>query len=262
MARRRMIDPMFWASEHNMHLCFRQRLLFIGLISNSDDEGRLKGNVNFIRAVVFPYDDFSGEVIAEDLELLVKEEMIIWYTIEDEKGREAQYIQISNWYKYQRVDKPRPSIYPPPETGWNDSDNDSENDSQNDYTLKRNEKNGNEEKLKEKKRNVRKEPFSDQSVSGKRPDSVEFIHLSQDHPFLAQIPKLGNDPKNTIEVNRIMRLIEKFGIKKIRWGYSLCLEAIEQGRCNNPPAFFESAVQRDFKMHPGSRAAEIYKGLQ
>ena len=40
MARRRMIDPNFWESEDVSRLSLFARLLFIGMISNADDEGR------------------------------------------------------------------------------------------------------------------------------------------------------------------------------------------------------------------------------
>jgi hypothetical protein len=46
MARRRMIDPTFWKDPGVRKLTFAERLRFIGLISNSDDEGRTKERVN------------------------------------------------------------------------------------------------------------------------------------------------------------------------------------------------------------------------
>jgi len=138
MARRRMIDPGIWTSEHNLNLIFRQRLLFIGLISNADDAGRIKGNPNFVRAVVFPYDDIPKLATENDLQVLEKEGLIQRYNCED-----VDYIQLKKWDKYQRIDKPQPSKIPI--HSRNGSMNGSWNDSKNDSRLK-------ERKLKEKKR--------------------------------------------------------------------------------------------------------------
>ena len=126
-----MLDPGFWASSHNERLIFRQRLLFLGLISNADDEGRVKGNLNFIRALIFPYDDIESNQIEDDLVKLMEEGLIIRYI---HKG--LAYIQIAKWQTYQRIDKPTRSILPPcpefPDIPPNDSKNESENDSKND----------------------------------------------------------------------------------------------------------------------------------
>ena len=43
MARKRMIDPNIWDSEDFSKLSILGRLLFIGMFSNADDEGRGKG---------------------------------------------------------------------------------------------------------------------------------------------------------------------------------------------------------------------------
>lgn len=138
MARRRMIDPNFWQSEDVAKLTIRQRLLFIGLFSNADDEGKLRGNPAFIRSIIFPYEDFSLGEIETDLNCIEAVGSIIQYSVEG-----SRYILIVNWKKFQRVDKPQPSVIPNPVK--NDSENDSKNDSESDSVLK-------ERKLKELKR--------------------------------------------------------------------------------------------------------------
>lgn len=144
MARRRMIDPNFWQSEDVYKLTIRQRLLFIGLFSNADDEGKLRGNPAFIRSIIFPYEDFNISDIEHDLLMIKQIESIKQYEIEGSK-----YIKITNWFKFQRVDKPQPSMIPNPinnesNNESNNDSNDQENDQENDYCLK-------EKKLKEKK---------------------------------------------------------------------------------------------------------------
>jgi hypothetical protein len=120
MARRRMIDPNFWQSEDVSKLTIRQRLLFIGIFSNADDEGKLRGNPAFVRSAVFPYEDFTLRDIEDDLNKVESIGSIHQYEVEGSK-----YIRLINWKKFQRVDKPQGSVIPDPVE--NDSKNDSEN---------------------------------------------------------------------------------------------------------------------------------------
>jgi DnaD/phage-associated family protein len=117
MARRRMIDPNFWASQDVRKLTYRQRLLAIGLFSIADDEGRGIAHPAYIRSQVFPYDDISVREIAEDMEALQKHLSIVFYTASDD-----QYYAWLNWEKWQNVQKPQKSLIPPPpESVENDS---------------------------------------------------------------------------------------------------------------------------------------------
>ena len=139
MARRRMIDPGFWGSEHNLTLSIFDRLFWIGLISNADDEGRLRGNPNYLRGIIFPYDEVSSDEVLTSLARLSEQGLILIYYDKDEKS----YIQITKWLEYQRIDKPQPSkfpsaddegmqpLYTPTNKATNDSENDSENRSEN-----------------------------------------------------------------------------------------------------------------------------------
>lgn len=57
MARRRMIVPEIWQSESFAQLSILAKLVFIGLFSNADDEGRGIANPVYIKSILFPYDD-------------------------------------------------------------------------------------------------------------------------------------------------------------------------------------------------------------
>jgi hypothetical protein len=259
MARRRMIDPNFWGSEHNMTLNFRQRLLFVGLISNADDDGRLRGNINYLRSTIFTYDDVQSDTIASDLQQLQDEGMIIWYNRENDKGREAKYIQLVNWSKYQRIDKPRESSYPPP-LDQNGSKNESENDSKNGSALINEERKERSKKTKEGgNQESFSEPVLEKTTEEKRPASFQYASLCDDHPFIAEIASMGGS--KAIRVPRLMKLFNEFGIDNIKRGYSVVKESIEQGKCKNPPAMFECAVKGKYTIHPSSRAAEILSKL-
>lgn len=114
MASRRMIDPAFWQSESLMELDYRQRLLFIGLISNADDQGRLKGNPKLVKAMVFPFDDIAADEVEADLNELETVECIAIYRVGSKTC-----IQVLNWWSYQHPQWAYPSELPPME-GWRD----------------------------------------------------------------------------------------------------------------------------------------------
>ena len=114
MPSRRMIDPCFWMSETMASLTMQQRLLFIGLFSNADDQGRLRAHPSLIRSMVFPYEDVPIEDIQRDLGALKGIHSIYVYAADDKP-----YLQIVNWWKYQSPQWAYPSDIPPPD-GWHD----------------------------------------------------------------------------------------------------------------------------------------------
>lgn len=99
MARIRTIKPEFWSDEKLGPMPLIDRLVFLGLISLADDAGRLLDSEKVVDAFVFPYtDDKSGP----SLESLAKRERIV-------RGVTAsgqRVIQIANWSRHQKVDKP------------------------------------------------------------------------------------------------------------------------------------------------------------
>lgn len=108
MARIRTVKPAFFASEDVSALTFRARLTWIGLWTHSDDAGRCKDNTKLIKAAVWPLDEVSLKDIEIDLNTLADRGAILRYEVEGK-----QYIQIVNWRKHQRIDKPSPSHLPP-----------------------------------------------------------------------------------------------------------------------------------------------------
>lgn len=110
MARKRMIDPGFWIDEKLGAISPLARLLFMGLISNSDDEGRLPGHPALIKSQVFPYDaDITPNQVTQWLEQLEELEILIIYTVDSQT-----YIQIKNFLKHQTINRPTASKYPDP----------------------------------------------------------------------------------------------------------------------------------------------------
>ena len=107
MARIRSIKPEFWQDERLAKLSRDDRLLFLGLISAADDEGRMRGSPLLIKALVFPYEaDFDLEAA---LERLVSARRIVRYECDGES-----FIWVRNFNKHQRIDKPSKSALPEP----------------------------------------------------------------------------------------------------------------------------------------------------
>lgn len=112
MARIRTIKPEFWGDEKMAALDALTRLVFLGLISLADDQGRLLDNVKFLDGQLFPVSDDS---CAEPLDTLAVLCRIKRYT--SESGQ--RLIQILNWHRHQKVDKPSKYSLPAPH-GWSD----------------------------------------------------------------------------------------------------------------------------------------------
>lgn len=107
MARKRDLKPGFFANEHLGEIEPLGRLLFAGLWTIADREGRLEDRPRKIRAAVLPYDDCDADAL---LDALAVRGFVLRYEIDGER-----YIQILNFKKHQN---PHPrevaSIIPPP----------------------------------------------------------------------------------------------------------------------------------------------------
>lgn len=110
MARRRMIDPNIWQSEDFAHLSILARLIFIGLFSNADDEGKGRAKPVYVKSVIFPYDE---DVRVADIEKALSEiSSKMSVTLYSHNGN--AYYKMNNWKIWQRVDKPQKSKIPEP----------------------------------------------------------------------------------------------------------------------------------------------------
>jgi len=112
-AKGRMI---FWKISYSKQLVrcsLLSKLLFTWLIPNTDDLGRMEGDPEIVKGMVFPYDlKIHTKQIKESLEELAREKLIILYKVEDNF-----YIQFPNFSLYQKLRKDRDfkSDYPDPE---------------------------------------------------------------------------------------------------------------------------------------------------
>ena len=100
-----MISPEIWDSENFSKLSILARLVFIGMFSNADDEGRGKAKAAFLKSKLFPYDESMRVADVESALDEVAENMSV--TMYSHDGNE--YYSFDNWKKWQKVDKPSPS---------------------------------------------------------------------------------------------------------------------------------------------------------
>jgi hypothetical protein len=106
-----MIDPAIWADEDVGCLSHGAFRLFIGCISNADDDGKLEASARRLRGIVF---SFSDDVTVSDVEGWLGElgdtiRSFHRYTVE---GKE--YVKLLKWHQWQTIKKPQPSPIPDP----------------------------------------------------------------------------------------------------------------------------------------------------
>lgn len=111
MARARNIKPGFFLNEDLAELPFEYRLLFIGLWTIADKDGRLEHRPKRIKMALFPADDVN---ITEGLALLNRYCFVDLYEVDS-----IQYVQITNWHKHQSPHhtEKQSTIPPPPDGG-------------------------------------------------------------------------------------------------------------------------------------------------
>lgn len=112
MARIRYLKPDFFKDEDLADHPFWIRLLFEGLWTIADKEGRLEDRIKRIKADLFPYDEVDVESGLSDLAKEKKHgngPFIYRYEINNEK-----YIQIINWQEHQKPHHTeKDSVIPP-----------------------------------------------------------------------------------------------------------------------------------------------------
>lgn len=111
MARQRMIHPAIWDDDDVGALSLGAFKLFVALISNADDEGRLEASVRRLQGIAFRYNssitlEEVGRFLGEILESL--RSVVVYHR----DGK--QYIALLKWRDYQTISHPTASKLPPP----------------------------------------------------------------------------------------------------------------------------------------------------
>lgn len=108
MARKRMIDPNIWQSEDFGKLSTLGKLVFIGLFSNADDEGRGRANPTYLKSILFPYEEsIRSADIDKTLSEISSNMSVVFYSCNG-----SNYYSLTNWYDWQRIEKPQDSKLP------------------------------------------------------------------------------------------------------------------------------------------------------
>ena len=107
MARARNIKPGFFKNELLAELSCETRLLFIGLWTVADREGRFEDRPKRIRAELFPFETFDVDAMLNQLQT---EGFIVRYEVDG-----TRYVEITNFVKHQDPHyREKASVIPPP----------------------------------------------------------------------------------------------------------------------------------------------------
>ena len=107
--RIRTIKPEMWADEKVGQLSRDARLLFIGLITMADDEGRLRGMPAAILGHVFPYDTDALRKLEGWLSELVASGLVVSY-----QHGGITYFYLPGFTRHQVINKRKDSALPAP----------------------------------------------------------------------------------------------------------------------------------------------------
>jgi hypothetical protein len=113
VARKRMIDPSIWTDEGMAALTPRQQLLYIGLVSNADDAGRLRGSAIAVRLML---PTVFGEATVEEIEAELVAVLGQMRKLCRYQHDGNTYLAFRNYSRWQNINRPTPSKMPhPPE---------------------------------------------------------------------------------------------------------------------------------------------------
>jgi hypothetical protein len=117
MAQARMLHKKISISGDVNKLSLPAKLLFTWMIPHADDEGRLAGNPNLVRATVVPLGKWSLTTIKK-LIIEIKNQGLIYYWEENKD----YFIEFVNWNRYQAIRKKRfhPSVLPSFDSKYDD----------------------------------------------------------------------------------------------------------------------------------------------
>ena len=126
MARKRMISPEIWESQSFGELSMLAKVLFIGMISQADDDGKGVLSAQLLKSRILPYDELRIADIDKALREIGHKPSVI---ADGDKAREEaghklsvtyyevdgrQYYCFDNWRKWQTINRPIPSKLPNP----------------------------------------------------------------------------------------------------------------------------------------------------
>lgn len=115
MARQRFIWPSIWSDKAFGSLKPDEQILFVGLWSLADDEGRINADPAYLRGAIFPYKDYTVKKVLTLRNGVVERMRNVYLYTPDDSDHEA--IQFTKWSEYQKPKYPSPSKIAPPNSG-------------------------------------------------------------------------------------------------------------------------------------------------
>src|SRR5689334_20392246 len=110
MARIRTVKPEFWGHPKICRCSRDARLLFVGLLNESDDEGRQLASPRAIAGAVFPNDgDVTTKMVDRWLDELEAAGLVTRYDVDGVK-----YLVILGFNQHQKINRPSKSRLPRP----------------------------------------------------------------------------------------------------------------------------------------------------
>ena len=113
--RNRMISTDMLESRSLGRVSMAAEVTFTRLLMLVDDEGLALYDPEMLRRRIFPNRTEVGqEQIEEWIGELLEQDCVRLYAEEDDRGEEAWWIAVTNFYYYQTINRPTPSKCPPP----------------------------------------------------------------------------------------------------------------------------------------------------
>lgn len=109
MSRIRTIKPSFWTNAKVLGVSRDARLLFLGLLNEVDDEGRVRYLPVRLLGMIFPADeDVNLEILSGWVNELTKADLITIYSTE----RHGEVLSVGGFSDHQRINRFTPSELP------------------------------------------------------------------------------------------------------------------------------------------------------
>lgn len=108
MPRIRSLKPDLWQDAKICRLGRDARLLFLGMITQADDEGRMRASAGVLRGLIFPEDDLRNKQVQGWAEEIQDAGLARFYEVRGEI-----FAELLGWQRNQRVSHPRSSSIPP-----------------------------------------------------------------------------------------------------------------------------------------------------
>ena len=114
MSRKRFLDPDLWRDPAIAKMTRDERLLFVGLITIADDEGRLAASPAALQGAIYPNDSHVTPALVRKWRNAVVDKLanVVLY-----KHEEVEFISFKRWERYQKPSHPTPSKLPAPARG-------------------------------------------------------------------------------------------------------------------------------------------------